>query len=136
MRYYGYDFIKGSGADYKARNLIEAVVFGGIICFPLLILVNINLAIEISSIFVVFCFVFALISLLAEMLPKTALSLSLIGTIIGVTVISINLYNESFKIVPDTLNIINLTLIIIYLLFVSVINTIMLKNLLFIAKNK
>jgi hypothetical protein len=40
MRHYGFDFIKGSGADYNARNLIEAVFFGGIICFPLLIILN------------------------------------------------------------------------------------------------
>ncbi len=78
MRRYGYSFIKGSGADYKFSSLIEAIFFGGIIVLPFLAVFNPNHAKDIFGSFFFILFVFGVLAILAEMLPKTALYLSLL----------------------------------------------------------
>jgi hypothetical protein len=63
MSRYGFEFFKGSGADYKARNVIEAVLFGGLICFSLLIFINHQDTKKIATMFLGVCFVYALFAL-------------------------------------------------------------------------
>jgi hypothetical protein len=128
MRRYGFEFIKGSGADYNARNLIEAVFFGGIICFPFLTILNTQVTKNIGEVFLVVFFLYALFGLLIEILPKIGLSLSLLFSISITLFFSVKLLNELTKVKFETLNILNLILIIAYATFVSVVNTNLLRS--------
>ncbi|MFK8013603.1 MAG: hypothetical protein AB8B80_16310 [Marinicellaceae bacterium] len=80
MSRYGFSFIKGSGADYLLSDLVETIVFGSLIILPLLVLFNPNNSYFIFQAFLFLFFIYALISILAEMLPKTSLYLSLLLT--------------------------------------------------------
>ena len=77
MRRYGYTFIKGSGADYKFSYLIEAIFFGGFIFIPLLALFNPHSSKDVFLSYLLLMFFYGLLAILAEMLPKTSLYLSL-----------------------------------------------------------
>ena len=74
MRRYGYNFIKGSGADYKFSFIIEVIFFAGLPLLPFLVVFNGG---EIFGLFFLLIFVYGLFAILAEMLPKTSLYLSL-----------------------------------------------------------
>jgi len=78
MRRYGFSFIKGSGSNYLFSDLIGVIVFGSLITLPLLVLFNPTYSRYISLSFLLIFFIYALISILAEMLPKTSLYLSLL----------------------------------------------------------
>ncbi len=78
VRRYGYSFIKGSGADYKFSFIIEAIFFAGLLFLPFLVIFNPNHAKDIFGSFFLLIFVYGLFSILAEMLPKTSLYLSLL----------------------------------------------------------
>ncbi len=78
MRRYGYSFIKGSGADYKFSGIIEVVIFLGLLLLPFLGAFNPNFGNSIIISFFLLIFVYGLFAILAEMLPKTSLYLSLI----------------------------------------------------------
>ena len=78
MRRYGYSFIKGSGADYKFSDIIEAIFFGGLLFVSLFVLFNPNFTEDILMSFFLLLFVYGLFAIVAEMLPKTSLYLSLL----------------------------------------------------------
>ncbi len=78
MRRYGYSFIKGSGADYLFNFLIEALFFGGVVTLPFLMFLTPSLTVNLFAVFFLLLFVFGVIAILAEMLPRTALYISLI----------------------------------------------------------
>jgi len=74
VRRYGYSFIKGSGADYKFSFVIEVIFFAGLPLLPFLVIFNGR---DIFISFFLLMFVYGLFAILAEMLPKTSLYLSL-----------------------------------------------------------
>ncbi len=78
MRRYGYTFVKGSGADYKFSSIIETIFFGGIIALPFLVMFNRDSTFNLFSAFFLILFVFGVLAILGEILPKTALFLSLL----------------------------------------------------------
>ena len=78
MRRYGYSFIKGSGADYKFSFIIEVIFFVGMFCVPLLLVFNPGNGKGIFPGFFLLMFIYGLFAILAEMLPKTSLYLSLL----------------------------------------------------------
>lgn len=78
MRRYGYSFIMGSGADYKFSDIIEAIFFGGLLFISLLVLFNPDFTEDILMSFFLLLFVYGLFAIVAEMLPKTSLYLSLL----------------------------------------------------------
>jgi len=78
MRRYGYSFIKGSGADYKFSFIIEIIFFAGLLFIPLLVLLNPIHSKDIFSSFLLLIFIYGLFAILAEMLPKISLYLSLL----------------------------------------------------------
>ena len=136
MRRYGFEFIKGSGADYNARNVIEAVLFGAIVCFPFLIYFNSQNNINLFEVFLSVGFLYALLALFVEILPKTGLTLSLFFSVVIILYFSVNLFIEFSKEMPETLNILNCLLIMAYATFVSAVNAHLLKTFVNKAKNK
>ena len=134
MRRYGFEFVKGSGADYNARNVIEALILGAIICFPFLIYFNSKSNINVGEAFLSLIFLYSLFGLFAEILPKTTLSISLLFSSIIILFFSVNLFNELIKTKPENINIIRYLIIMAYATFVSIVNADLLKS--FFNKSK
>ena len=76
MRHYGYDFIKSSGSDYSIRPAVEWIFFvGAPILLPLAILLPKH-ASGIFASFLLLLFIYAVLSILAEIIPKLAYYIS------------------------------------------------------------
>jgi hypothetical protein len=124
MRRYGYTFVKGSGADYKFSNIIEAIFFGGIIALPLLVAFNPDYAKDIFGTFILILFVFGVLAILGEILPKTTLYLSLL-LVIG---IYSSVVYETISHKVGSILFYNLVVQTLYFLLIAFVNVCLIRN--------
>jgi len=128
MRRYGYTFVKGSGADYKFSSIIEAIFFGGIIALPFLVMFNRDSTVNLFGAFFFVLFAFGVLAILGEMLPKTALYLSLL-LVIGLYSLAIYetiQFSVSHKV--GSLLFYNLGVQTLYFLLIAFVNVYLIRN--------
>ena len=125
---YGYSFIKGSGADYLFSDLIEVIFFGGVVVLSFLVILNPDHTKDLFSIFLLLLFAFGVLAILAEMLPKTSLFLSLILVtgIYGLAIYGTVEFALSHKF--NGVIVFNLGLQTIYYLAITIVNVYLIRN--------
>jgi hypothetical protein len=128
MRRYGFTFIKTDGVDYKGSILIEAVFFIGLLFFSLLIIITPSSAEEIILGYFMVCFVYGILSFLAEILTRTAFFLALILSIFLFIAFSINCCHEWSKIKPNSVILYLNGSMSIYFIVISYISYYLLKK--------
>ena len=128
MKRYGFKFIKTDGVDYKGSILIEAVFFIGLLFFSLLIIIVPSGAEEIILGYFIVCFLYAILSFLAEILTRTAFSLALILSIFLFITFFINSFHEWSKIEPSSVNLYINGSMSLYFIIISSISYYLLKK--------
>jgi hypothetical protein len=128
MRRYGYSFIKGSGADYLFSDLIEVIFFAGVVALSFLVILNPDHVKDFFLIFLLLLFVFGVLAILAEMLPKTSLFLSLIMVtgIYGLAVFGTVEFALSHKL--DGVIFIYIGVQTIYYFAIAIVNAYLIRN--------